>query len=201
MTPDWIRVLNVQPGDHVLAIITDEEDISLLPPYAQDGLEKNHLCSVMATEGDTPRVRKFIGDAGVDVEKYEEAEQLSFADPTTMGRREDGSFDTEFFLQNLEGFVNSLADQGVEHLRSMGSMSWLPEAASAEDGIYMCARINEIFKGKPISGMCIWDSRQFGGDIIVQALRTHPKILLKGEVTLNPLYKQPHEVIAELGRR
>ena len=46
----------------------------------------------------------------------------------------------------------------------------------------------------------MWDSRQFGGDIIVNALRTHPKILLNGEITVNPLYKQPADVIASLRR-
>ena len=35
----------------------------------------------------------------------------------------------------------------------------------------------------------------------MNALRTHPKILLKGDVTVNALYKEPADVIAGLGRR
>lgn len=199
-SPEWINELSVQPGDHVLAVITDEEDISLLPPYAADGLAKGDACSVMARGHDTPRVREYLESAGVDVHKHESEQRLSFADPVQLGLDEDGTFDARRLVDKLIDLVAMLKKNGVRHLRSMGSMSWLPEAATPQDGIYLCAKINEIFHDGPISGLCIWDSRQFGGDVIVQAMRTHPKMWVKGEVILNPLYKQPAEVLAEMGR-
>ena len=198
--PKWIDELGVQPGDHVLAVITDEEDISLLPPYAADGLEKGDICNVMARKREQGRMRSFLSSSGLDVDHHESAHRLSFADPVELGLNEDGDFDARRLIDNLTGFVEGLKKNGVRHLRSMGSMSWLPGTAAPEDGVYLCAKINEVFKDNPISGLCIWDSRQFGGDIIVQAMRTHPKMWIKGEVIINPLYKQPAEVLAELGR-
>lgn len=183
-----------------MAVITDEEDISLLPPYAADGLQHGDVCNVMATGAEKPRVRAYLESAGLDVDKHECDQRLTFADPVALGLDDDGKFDARRLIDRLTGFVAELKKQGVGHLRSMGSMSWLPGTAAPEDGVYLCAKINEVFKDNPISGLCIWDSRQFGGDIIVQAMRTHPKMWVKGEVILNPLYKQPAEVLAELGR-
>lgn len=199
-TPTWIEKLNIKPGDHVLAIVTDGDDISLLPPYASDAMAKGHHCSIFVANEKLDALRRYMRNHGVAVDEGERSGQVMFGDPREIGQNEAGEFDTRVLVQNMARFAETLDDRNIQHLRCIGSLSWLKGTATPNDGIYLCARLNEIFKGKPVSGLCIWNSRQFGGDVIVNALRTHPKILLKGEVTVNALYKQPADVIASLGR-
>jgi hypothetical protein len=47
----------------------------------------------------------------------------------------------------------------------------------------------------------VWDSRQVGGNSLIHLIRTHPKIWVKGEIVLNPLFKKPSEVLRELEKR
>ncbi len=36
--------------------------------------------------------------------------------------------------------------------------------------------------------------------MLVQLMRTHPLIWLKGQIVRNPLYTEPAEILAEIGR-
>lgn len=151
--PTWIDKLNVQPGDHIIAIATREEDISLIPPYASDGMAKGDICNVFAADHEIDELRQYMRRHGVSVDEGEQSGQLVFGDPREMGYNEAGEFDPQILLKNLEQFARSLSDQNVRHLRSMGNTSWLTGLVSGNDGIYMCARFNEIFKDTPISGL------------------------------------------------
>ena len=153
VVPTWIEKLNIQPGDHIIAIVTDEEDYSLLPRYASEGIAKGDLCNVFGASHELPALRRYMRDHGVAVEESERSGQLTFGDPCEMGRNEAGEFNPQLLLQNLEQFASSLTDRGVRHLRSIGSTSWLTGMVGAKDGIYLCARFNEIFKDTPISGL------------------------------------------------
>ena len=151
--PTWVAKLNVQPGDHILAIVTDEDYISLLPPYASDGMNKGDTCNVFARDHELETVRQYMRQEGVAVDEAERCGRLTFGDPQALGRNEAGEFDTQLLLDNLEQFAKSLKDRDIQHLRCMGSMSWLPGPHSAEDGIYLCARLNQIFRDRPVSGL------------------------------------------------
>lgn len=152
-TPASLKKLNVQPGDHILAIVTDEDDLSLLPPYASDGIARGDTCSVFSTSEEMDAVRQCLRHNGIAVDQLAKTGQLLFSDPREIGRNATGEFDAHVLLEKLELLTCSLVQQKIHHLRSMGSMSWLPGTASANDGIYICARINEIFRAKPISGL------------------------------------------------
>lgn len=153
VVPTWIEKLNIQPGDHIIAIVTHDEDLSILPRYALDGLARGDLCNVFEARHELPALRRYMCDHGVAVDEGERSGQLVFGDPREIGCNEAGEFKPQLLLGNLERFAGSLAEQGVRHLRSMGTTSWLTGIVSANDGVYLCARFNEIFKDTPISGL------------------------------------------------
>ena len=151
--PNWVEKLNVQPGDHILAIVTNEEERALLPPYASDGFAKGNLCNVFGKRKEMDALRQYLRDFGIPVDERERSGRLTFGDTREMGRNAAGQFDRQLLERNLEHFAASLRDQNIHHLRCMGSMSWLIGTTCANDGIYLCARMNEIFKGRPVSGL------------------------------------------------
>ena len=90
---------------------------------------------------------------GVAVDEGERTGQLVFGDPQAMALNEAGEFDVHVLLHNLEQLARSLDDRNVRHLRSMGTTSWLTGIADGNEGIYLCARVNELYKNTPISGL------------------------------------------------
>jgi hypothetical protein len=50
--------------------------------------------------------------------------------------------------------------------------------------------------------VCLYDVERFGGGIIVNLLKTHPRMLIGGMLVENPYYTSPDELLhrAERGR-
>lgn len=197
--PNWVEKFDVKPGDHVIAVITNEDDAALVGAYVSHGVEKGNVCSIVASASKVDALKEGIRSVGADVDQAVKDEKLMFFDPGPMGEK-DGKFDVDTFCQKVADFADNAGSQGIKHIQNTGVMSWLTDLSGTDDILYLEARLNEVFENRPISGMCIYDSRMVGGDVLIQLMRSHPKIWLRGEVVENLLYKKPREVIAELGR-
>jgi hypothetical protein len=44
--------------------------------------------------------------------------------------------------------------------------------------------------------LCLYELDQFSGEVLVDVLKTHPKVLLGGMVLDNPYYLEPDEFLA-----
>ena len=152
MPQTWIDELAVKPGDHILALVTDAADVALMPEYAKAGLESGDVCSVVADPAHTERLRSQLGEQGVEASELEQQQKLMFIDPLEMGSDDDG-FDVDVMLARMEEFLDGAAAQGITHIRNIGSMTWLSDVATDEDGVYLCARINQLLHQRPMSGL------------------------------------------------
>ena len=122
MEKDWIEELEVRPGDHIIAIITTEDDLALLPPYIVDGWHRGDLCSVVALPKVADRLRGRLRDAGIDVRQREQDNRLCIHDPTALGDQ-NGHFSVHAFIARLQEFMEVSKKSGVSHIRNMASMS------------------------------------------------------------------------------
>jgi hypothetical protein len=44
--------------------------------------------------------------------------------------------------------------------------------------------------------LCLYELDRFGGDVLVDVLKTHPKVLFGGMILDNPYYLAPDEFLA-----
>ena len=58
------------------------------------------------------------------------------------------------------------------------------------------SRINDFAVEFPQVLLCLYDLWRFSGEMIIDAVKTHPKILVKGVVVENPYYLEPDEFLA-----
>ncbi len=84
MRDSWIKELGVGPGDHIIAILTDEDDLELLSPYIADGLRNDGLCSVIALPDMHDALRGELREAKIDVRKEEGAKHFVFHDSRSL---------------------------------------------------------------------------------------------------------------------
>ncbi len=147
----WINDLDIHPGDHTIAIVTNESQLSLLPGYNKYGLELGRTCSIVTTSEDRDDVRKELLGGGISVDEAEEAQKLMFIDPMEVGGTEDG-WKMDTFFERLEAFVEDAASKGETHIQNSGSAHWLLDVGSPMDAIRFEARLNLVFERRPISG-------------------------------------------------
>lgn len=196
-TPAWLDDLAIAAGDHVIAIVSEDRDVDLLTSYYSPALEAGDPCVAVAS----PETATEIAESLREAELVGKTDLLTVHNPGQLGTREDGNFDVEQFLARGGEDIGRLIENGATRIRHGGIMRWLDDVGvSDEDRIYLEARINQVIEGSCMSGFCVYDSRHIGGHLLVQLLRTHPKVLLDGRVIHNPFYTTPDKVIEELGR-
>ena len=88
--------------------------------------------------------------------------------------------------------LTQAAESEFPLLRAAGEMSWvLPQAEGAEDFFAYESAVNQIVEDKPAVFMCMYDLQRLGISMLVDVLKTHPKVLLDGMVLDNPNYLAP----------
>lgn len=61
------------------------------------------------------------------------------------------------------------------------------------------ARLNEVIPGYPQVILCLYDLERFGADVLMDALRTHPMVIVDGMVHDNLYYIEPGKFLVGRG--
>jgi hypothetical protein len=112
-----------------------------------------------------------------------------------------GRFDLEAWLRLLEAVVSGTHLQGPPAVRIMADMGWaLEHLPGVDDLIEFEARLSamEARLAQPQPIICTYDLSKFGGGIIIDAIRTHPLLILGGMLRENPFFMPPEEFLQEL---
>jgi hypothetical protein len=181
---------------HVCAFFRSaEEKYRTLMPFIKEGLEQGEK----AVHFVAPQLRldllRRIHECGVDTSVAERSGQLHVLGWKDVQFR-DGAFDQESMLSLLAQFMGS--GEEFPGTRLVGYMEWIQEDAKALHGhLEFEARVNLIVP-KRAQVICAYELDKCRGDIVLNALRTHPIVLLAGLVQHNPFYVPPEELLREL---
>ena len=55
------------------------------------------------------------------------------------------------------------------------------------------SELNRVTAGSPVVVLCLYDLDQFGGEVVVNVVKTHPQVLITGILVENPYYVAPDE--------
>jgi len=187
----------VSVGDHVCAFYrTSAGRDEILVPYLQAGLERGDKCIAVLDQADPTDVRSQLG-ADVNPEPGAATDQLDILCSKDSYLR-DGRFSKPAMLNFWDIAVgDSMKEHKYEFARSVGEMTWaLRQLPGVEDLVEYEAELNTFLPQYPQVIVCLYDLDQFDGRVVVDLLRTHPKILLCGTLLDNPYYLEPHEFLA-----
>jgi hypothetical protein len=116
----------------------------------------------------------------------------------------DGTYLAEggFLPERMLKFWEAKAWQGPSggsggFARNIGDMSWAHRGLRAvDDLIGYESELNRIMSDFPQVNLCLYDLTRCSGELIMDVLKTHPKVLLGGMVIDNPSYLEPGEFAA-----
>jgi DNA-binding CsgD family transcriptional regulator len=181
----------IGPGTHICALYSGPaERDSLLVPFLREGIREGDKCLCLIDDTEPTTVRD-------QVEGKQNAHRIQRSEPLDVDRASDvylhsGRFSVEHIITFLAGSLSRAAESDSPLLRAAGEMSWvLPQPEGAHDFFVYEAAINKIIKGKPAVFMCLYDLQRCGVSMVVDVLKTHPKVLLDGMVLSNPDYLSP----------
>lgn len=170
--------------DHVCGFYyTAEERDAMLLPYLREGIGAGDKC--VAVVDSTPPREVIAGIDGAQEAVESGQFEIYDADQTYLST---GAFRPELTIDFWEHRAQVLADEGAYgFLRLTGELSWLDRTeAPREDIVRYESWADQFVCQHPMAILCLYDLRRLGSSVLMDLLRTHPKLLMGGLLLENP---------------
>ena len=180
---------------HVCAFFnSDEEAYRILLPFITDGF----ACGDKAVHLVNPDQRcnhlQRLASAGIDQVRVKQTGQLEVRANTEVYLR-NGRFDQDEMLDVFERLAGAKGEYGRS--RIICQMDWAADRSHIDDLIEFESRVNHVWSRHEDAIICTYDLAKFGGDAVIDIMRTHPMIVIGGILQQNPFFVPPEEFLRE----
>jgi hypothetical protein len=187
---------------HVCAFFhTPEEEYRVLLPFIKEGFERGEKAFHVVDPKLPNEHLQRLESAGIDVAAKEQRGQFELRNWADAYLRE-GHFDQDRMLALIEQVLDGGGQQGFPLTRLVAHMEWaLEDRPGVDDLVEYETRLNYILPRFKDPVICTYDLAKFGGDIVVDIIRTHPMTIIGGTLQENPFFVPPDEFLLELRAR
>jgi hypothetical protein len=178
-----------------------DEEHRVLRSFIKDGFDAGERAlHIVDPELREEHLRQ-LGEAGIDVGGAIESGQLDVRLWQDAYLRDD-RFDQDAMLALIEGELQSAAEEGSRHIRLLAHMEWsLLDRLGVEDLLEYETRLNYVIPKYEDPVVCTYDLSKFGATTVMDALRTHPMVLIGGLLQENPFFVPPEKFLLEMRER
>jgi DcmR-like sensory protein len=192
--------LEVPRGTHICTFYggsSGRDEIVL--PFLAEGIRARDKCICILESLAPSEVLSKLA-LQVDVGPSVATGQLELATPAEAYLR-SGSFSTEEMLGYWGEAAAATRTAGDFSLtRATGEMpSVLGQPAGRAEFFRYEAKLNEVIPDYPQVILCLYDLERFGAEVLMDALRTHPMVIVDGMVHDNPYYIEPGKFLVGRG--
>jgi MEDS: MEthanogen/methylotroph, DcmR Sensory domain len=187
---------------HVCAFFNnEEEEYRVLLPFIKEGFDCGHKAiHVVNPEQQKDHLNRLM-TAGIDSAMAQQRGQLELKTNTEAYLR-DGRFDKDRMVEVFEQLASGNAGGGFPLSRIVCRMDWVVERGSyAEDIVEFESRVNEVWNRHEDAVICTYYLGKFGGETVMDVLRTHPMVIIGGILQHNPFFVSPEQFLRELRER
>ena len=184
---------------HICAFFNGiDEQHRVLRSFIKDGFERGdktfHLVDPELREDHLKR----LAEAGIDVQEGMESGQLEVR-PWQDAPLRGGRFDQDAWLASFEQVLQSGPATGYAQTRFLAHMEWaLVDLPSVEDLIEFETRVNYVVPRYNDVVICAYDLSKFSASVVIDALRTHPMVIIGGLLQENPFFVPPDQFLLEI---
>ena len=187
---------------HICAFFnSDDEEYRVLLPFIKEGFECGHKAVHVVNPGQQHDHLQRLAAAGIDVAATHPSGQFELRTNTETYLR-DGRFDQERMIAAFEQLASGNAKGGFPLSRIYCRMDWsIKDRSYVDDVIEFESRVNDVWRRHDDAVVCTYHLAQFGGDAVIDIMRTHPMVIIGGILQQNPFYVPPDEFLSEFRER
>ncbi len=178
-----------------------DEQHRVLRSFIKDGFERGdkafHLIDPDRREEHLGR----LAEAGINVHEVMGTGQLEVW-PWQDGPLRGDHFDQDTWLAAFEQILQSGPAAGYAQTRFLAQMEWaLVDLPGVDDLIEFETRVNYVVPKYENAVICAYDLTKFGASVVMDALRTHPVVIIGGLLQENPFFVSPDQLLLEIRER
>ena len=187
---------------HICAFFnsTDEEH-RVLRSFIKDGFDRGDKAFHLVDPERREEHLRRIAETGINVQEAMDTGQLEVR-PWQDAPLRGGRFDQDSWLASLEQVLQSGPVAGYAQTRFLGHMEWaLADLPGVEDLIEFETRVNYVVPKYDDIVICAYNLSKFGASVVMDALRTHPVVIIGGALQENPFFVPPDQFLLEIRER
>lgn len=186
---------------HICAFFhSDEEEYRVLLPFIKDGFE----CGDKAVHIVNPDQRddhlRRLAAAGIDPAAAQRTGQLDLLTNNEAYLR-DGHFDQDRMIKAFEEIACGNVQREFSVNRIICRMDWAADGSRVDDVVEFESRVNDVWARSHDAVICTYHLAKFGGDTVIDILRTHPMVIIGGILQQNPFFVRPVDFLRERRQR
>lgn len=189
---------------HVCAFFNnDDEEYQALLPFIKDGFTCGHKAIHVINPHQREDHLQRLAAAGIDTAAAENEGQFELRINTEAYLR-DGRFDQDRMLEVFEQMASGNAGGRFPLSRIVCRMDWAVEGrpqSNVNDLIEFESRVNDVWSRHDDAVICTYHLAKFGGDTVIDIMRTHPMVIIGGVLQRNPFFVPPGEFLHEIRGR
>ena len=180
---------------------SDEDEYRVLLPFIKDGFETgDKAIHVVSPDQHRDHLQRLAG-IGIDSTAGQRCGQFELRSSTDT-YLQNGRFDQDRMLRSFEQMASGNAEEGFPLSRIVCRMEWVPDGQShIDDLIEFEARVNDVWCRHDDAVICTYHLSKFGGDAVIDIMRTHPLVIIGGILHHNPFFVPPGEFLREIRER
>jgi DcmR-like sensory protein len=187
------------PNRHICAFFNGmDEQYRVLRSFVREGFDRGEKAfHLVDPERRDDHLRR-LAEAGIDVQQAIGAGQLEVR-PWEDGPLHGGRFDQDTWLASFERVLQSGPAEGWAQTRFLAHMEWaLVDLPGVDDLIEFESRVSAVTPKYPHIVICAYDLSRFGARVVIDALRTHPLVIIGGLLHENPFFVPPDQFLLEV---
>jgi hypothetical protein len=187
---------------HICAFFNSiDEQHRVLGSFIKDGFDRGDKAfHLVDPEQGEDHLRR-LAETGIDVQAAMGTGQLEVR-PWQDGPLRGDRFDQDTWVASFEQVLQSGPAAGYAQTRFLAQMEWaLVDLPGVEDLIEFETRVNYVVPKYDDAVICAYDLSKFGASVVMDALRTHPAVIIGGLLQENPFFVSPDQYLLEIRER
>jgi len=185
-------------GIHVCQIISEnEERQESLLKFLVAGIKEGERACCFSEHVDEALLKEFFNNYNISFNDVIDSGALMVSGVKEI-YFQGNCFNPDTMLGLLKNYHDESEEQGYQAARVIGEMS--PEVQDVPGGDRLLeyeSRVSQLLQEYPVTAVCQYDARLFDGATIMEVLKVHPYMVVRGSIVNNPFYISPEEYLAE----
>jgi hypothetical protein len=172
-----------------------------LLPFIKETVDQGEKSIFLVDRESRPERLRWLEESGIDADALRQRGQIEIR-PWEEAYLRGGRFSQDAMLSLIDELYATSKANGFLQTRLWASMDWaLQDRPGVEDLVEYEARLNYILPKYDHITVCVYDLAQFSASLIMDVVRTHPLVIIGGNLQENPFYVPPDEFLRELRSR
>ena len=188
--------LEAEVGDHICGLYSGQRQRDqVVIPFLEAGLTAGDKCICVVDETDPAKIFKKLGRSGA-TSASAPAKQLDVIRAADLYLR-SGRFCADEIIGAWKAAVaDAMYDGRFDLVRAVETWSRRDVVPDTQELLLLESEMNRYLPLYPQVVVCLYDIDRFGAGIIVDLLKTHPRMLVSGMLIENPYFLTPDELLA-----